>query len=96
MAQRGARVPEPASRWSAARSALITIPSMPNGSAARREPMASTRAWTSSTVAARTGATSVPAAVCTPRRATYDRTSLWGSSARVSPSSPESGNGSAP
>lgn len=96
MAQRGARVPEPASRWSAARSALITMPSIPKGSEARSAAMSSTPAWTSSTVVTVRGATAVSAAVCTPIPATYSRTSLCGSPARVSVSSPESGSASAP
>lgn len=74
----------------------MTMPSMPKGNEARSEATSSTRAWTSSTVATVRGATAVSAAVCTPRPATYPRVSLWGSSASLAVSSPESGSASAP
>lgn len=74
----------------------MTMPSIPNGSVARRAAMSSTPACTSSTVVTVRGATAVSAAVCTPRPATYSRTSLCGSSASVSVSSPDPGSASAP
>lgn len=59
-------MPEPAARWSSARSALTTIPSMPNGSEARSAAISPTRARTSSTVLAVMPGTAVAAVVCTP------------------------------
>lgn len=53
-------------RWSAARSALTTIPSIPNGSEARSPAISATRARTSSTVLAVTPGTAVVAVVFTP------------------------------
>lgn len=77
MAQRGARVPDPAASWSAARSALTTIPSMPNGSSARRPAMCSTRASTSSTVSTVRPETAVVAGVLTPSVAARSISSPW-------------------
>ncbi len=66
MAQRGARDPDPAACWSAARSALMTIPSIPNGSWARSAAISWTRVSTCSTVSAVMPGTSVVAVVLTP------------------------------
>lgn len=89
MAQRGAREPDPAASWSAAASALTTMPSMPNGSSARSAPISSTRTRTASASVTVLGGTVVVAVVCTPRPATSVSTSLCGSSvseaARSSP-----------
>ncbi len=96
MAQRGARVPEPASRWSAARSALMTTPSIPKGNEARSEATSSIRAWASSTDVTVRGATAVSAAVWTPSPAAWARVSLCGSSAGMAAGSPGAGSATTP
>lgn len=80
IAHRGAREPDPAARRSAARSALTTIPSMPNGSSARSAAISWTRATTCSGVPTTTSGTAVPALVCTPSPAAVSISSLYGSS----------------